>query len=112
MRIKKYNKFSINESESKSSKLNGEITLYRLSSHKIINLLEPGNFYVTTKSKLNTDFLKKKTKELYLITVKCDSSNIDIDKSEIECAKLNCDYIVVVKDDKKCELVKVEPFSK
>lgn len=107
--VKKFNDFSVNESKVEKG---GEITLYRLSSHPVINLNEPGNFYVKSKSKLDPSLLKKKGGNLYTITVKCDASNINLDKSEIECAKLDNNSVVVVKDDKKCELVKIEPFSK
>jgi hypothetical protein len=48
---------------------------------------------------------------LYLITAKCDSSNIDVQKSEMECGKLNCDCIVAVKDDSKVEVLSVEPYK-
>jgi len=112
MRIKKFNNFGINESKSEASKLKGEVTLYRLTSHSVVDLSQPGEFYVSKKSDVNPDLLDKGGKDLYLITVKCDSSNIDLDESEKESAKLNCDCIVVVKDDKKCEVISVEPYQK
>lgn len=92
------------------SQSNEEVTLYRLTSHPVIDLSEPGEFYVNSKSKLDPSMLKKKSKDLYLITVKTNSSNIDDDASEKECAKYNSNGIVAVKNDKKCELVKVEPY--
>ena len=112
MRIKKFNNFGINEAKSEASKLKGEVTLYRLTSHSVVDLSQPGEFYVAKKSDVNPDLLDKRGKDLYLITVKCDSSNIDLDESEKESAKLNCDCIVVVKDDNKCEVISVEPYQK
>jgi hypothetical protein len=112
MRIKKFNNFRINESKSEAAKLSGEVTLYRLTSHPVVDLSQPGEFYVSKRSDVNPDILDKKGKDLFLITVKCDSSNIDLDESEKEAAKLDCDCIVVIKDDKKCEVISVEPFNK
>jgi len=36
---------------------------------------------------------------------------IDLDNSDKECAKLDCDCIVSVKDDEKCEIVSVVPYT-
>ena len=112
--IKRFNNFEINEKvspiASKASKLSGDVTLYRLTSHSVVDLDEPGSYYMSSKSEVDPDHLEKKGKSLYLITVKCPSSNIDLDKSEKEIAKLKCSSVVVVKDDKKCDLVKVEPY--
>lgn len=112
MEIKKFDKYSINEGKaSKASKLDGEFTLYRLVSN-VLDLSAPGEFYVYGKSNLDTKFLKKDKKDLFVVAVKCDSKNIDIDKSEKECAKFNNDNIVAVKSEDKCELVSVQPFNK
>lgn len=108
MKIKRFNEsLSI-----KAEKIDGEITLYRLSSHSVIDLLEPGNYYVTSKSELDPKILKNKNKDLFVIKVKTNSSNIDLKKSEEECSKNNNTKIVVVKNDNKCELISVEPYKK
>ena len=107
MKIKKFNE----SSSSKAAKLEGNVKLYRLASHSVIDLSNPGDFYFTSKSSIDPEILTRKGKDLYLITVKTDSSNIDIDKSEKECAKRNINDIVVVKNDKKCEVIKAEPFK-
>ena len=54
---------------------------------------------------------KKESSELYLITVTCDSSNIDLDKSEMEIANLGNDSIVAVKDDNVCKVISVTPYG-
>lgn len=90
----------------------GEMTLYRLTSHPVVDLSAPGEFYVSKMEDVNPDFLENKEgDELFLITVTCPSSNVDAEKSEQECAKHNCECIVAVKDDTQCEVVKVEPFQ-
>jgi len=113
--IKSFGSFKINENTENienSEKLTGEVTLYRLTSHPVVDLSQPGEFYFSDSSKVNPDFLEnKESNDLYLITVKCDSSNIDDEKSELECAKLDCDCIVAVKDDTKCEVISVEPYK-
>jgi len=115
--IKSFKKFKINENAeasvaSKAAEMTGEVTLYRLTSHPVVDLSEPGEFYFSDMDKVNPDFLENKTSdELYLITVKCDSSNIDVEKSEMECANLDCDCIIAVKDDKACEVISVEPYK-
>lgn len=111
--LKKFNKFNeaIKPVASKASKYTGDITLYRLTSHSVVDLAGPGSYYVSSKSSVDPNHLDKKGSDLYLITVKCPSSNIDLDKSEKEIAKLKCPSIVVVKDDKKCDLIKVEPYK-
>jgi len=111
MKVSRFNKFSINESSCKVSSLKGEVTLYRLTSHNVVNLKETGNYYVSSKSDLDPGILSKKGKDIFMITVKCDAANIQLDESEKECAKLNSSSIVYVKDDKKCKLVSVEPYS-
>lgn len=110
MKIKKFSNFSINES--KASKLSGDIELYRLTSHHVVDLSNPGEYYVCDKKDVDPKLLDKKSDDMFLITVKTNSSNIDIDESEKECARLNCDCIIVVKDDKKCEVLSVEPYMK
>lgn len=115
--IKSFNSFKINENAEspvacKASELIGEVTLYRLTSHAVVDMSEPGEFYFTDREKVNPDFLENKSSsELYLIIAKCDSSNIDVEKSEIECVKLRCDCIVAVKDDTKVEVLSVEPYK-
>lgn len=115
MRLKKFNTFKINESvatESKASTLTGEVTLYRLTSHPVVDLSEPGEYYVCDKGDLDPNLLdKKEGTELYLITVTCDANNIDLDKSEAEVAKLENDSIVAVKDDNACKVMSVTPYG-
>jgi hypothetical protein len=117
MRLKKFGQFKINENaeapvKSKVSELTGEVTLYRLTSHPAVDMEKPGKYYIADKGDLNPDLLDDPSGDLYLITVTCDSSNIDLDESEKECAKLDCDCIVAVKDDTKCEVRSVEPYGK
>jgi hypothetical protein len=95
----------------KASNLEGSVTLYRLTSHPVVDLSQPGEYYVTSKSYIDSDMLKSKKGELYLLTVKTDAKNIDLNKSEKECAKNNNTGIVAVKNDKKCDVVKVEPYT-
>ncbi len=114
--INSFKNFKINENAespvaSKAAELTGEVTLYRLTSHSVVDLSEPGEFYFTDREKVNPDFLENKGSELYLITAKCDSSNIDVQKSEMECGNLDCDCIVAVKDDSKVEVLSVEPYK-
>lgn len=90
----------------------GIVTLYRLTSHPVVNLTEPGEYYVRTLADVNPEFLdNKEGGEYWIITVKCPESNIDDDSTEIECAKHNCECIVAVKDVKECEVVSVEPWN-
>jgi hypothetical protein len=104
--IKTFESFKINEN-------NKSTELYRLTTHSVVDLSQPGEFYFSDINDVNPDFLENQDyDELFLITVKCDESNIDAEKSEKESAKLNCDCIVVVKDDKKCEVISVEPYNK
>ncbi len=115
--IRSFKSFKINENAEspvacRAAEMTGEVTLYRLTSHPVVDMSEPGEFYFSDMEKVNPDFLENKTSnELFLITVKCDSSNIDVEKSEMECGKLECDCIVAVKDDKVCEVVSVEPYK-
>lgn len=123
MALKKFNKFKINESEefmeapvetgSKASKLTGEVTLYRLTSHPVVDLSSPGEYYVCDKGDIDPNILDtKEGDELYLITVTCDSNNIDLDKSEMEVSNLGNDSIVAVKDDNSCKVISVTPYGK
>jgi len=117
MRLKKFGQFKINENvaeapvRSKAAELTGEVTLYRLTSHPTVDMENPGKYYVSDKSELNPELLDDPSGDLYLITVTCDSSNIDLDESEKESAKLDCDCVVAVKDDKSCEVLSVEPYG-
>lgn len=118
MRLKKFGQFKINEnveaptSKSKAADLTGEVTLYRLTSHPAVDMEKPGKYYFSDKGDLNPDLLDEPSGDLYLITVTCDSSNIDLDESEKESVKSDCDCIVAVKDDKECEVISVEPYGK
>ena len=121
--IKTFNKFnSINESsfgdtvdtntEIKATELSGEVTLYRLTSHPVVDLSSPGEYYVCDKADVDPNLLdKSEGEELYLITVKCNSNNIDLKKSEEECTNLGNNSIVAVKDDKQCQIVSVQPYG-
>ena len=115
MRLKKFNTFKINENVDapsiKASELTGEVTLYRLTSHSVVDLSQPGEYYVCDKGDVDPSILDKKGgSELYLITVTCDSSNIDLDKSEAEVAKTNNSSVVAIKDSNACEVVSVTPY--
>ena len=104
MNVIKYNDFLINESS-------GElIKLYRLTSHAVVDLNDPGEFYVKSQKDIDPKMLNKKSKNLFVITVECPSSNIDLDKSEKESALHNA-KVYVVKDSKKCDVIKVEPYK-
>ena len=113
MRLKNFSNYQkVYEAfESKASKLSGQVTLYRLTSHSVVDLSDPGEFYVASLEDVDPNVLEKKSSELFLITVKTDSSNIDLDESEKECAKHNSDSIVSVRDSGKCEVIKVEPYK-
>jgi hypothetical protein len=94
------------------SEQSGDMTLYRLTSHPVVDLSQPGEFYVSKMEDVNPDLLENREgDDLYLITVTCPASNIDDEMSEVECAKHNCECIVVVKDDAQCQVVKVEPYK-
>lgn len=113
MRLKNFSNYQklYEAFESKASKLSGQVTLYRLTSHSVVDLSDPGEFYVASLEDVDPNLLEKKSSELFLITVNTDSSNIDLDESEKECAKHNSDSIVSVKDSGKCEVIKVEPYK-
>jgi len=117
--IKNYKEFLIKEDfdyiaprESELPSEGGQITLYRLTSHSIVDLSAPGEFYVKTMEDVSEDFLDAKGTEYFLITVNCPGDNVDPEKTELECAKHNCECIVAVKDDTQCEIVTVEPWKK
>jgi hypothetical protein len=128
--IRKFSSFkSINESEEsdyssfdemeeaenfddcKFSDLGGNVTLYRLTSHPVVDLSEPGEYYVCDKGDLDPNLLDKPGTKLYLITVTCDSSNIDASKSQKECQDKSNNSIVAVMDDTKCKFVSCVPFN-
>ena len=115
--INSFKNFKINEnmdvestSSCKAASLTGEVTLYRLVPNPA-DLESPGEFYFCDMDEVNPDFLEKPSNELFLITVKCDSSNIDIEKSEAECARLGSGCIVGIKDDTACEFISVEQYK-
>jgi hypothetical protein len=117
MRIKRFNEASeVKAKDSKIAKVlkdgHSTLVLYRLTSQPVLDLSEPGLYYVYVKSDINPSMLDKKGGDMYVITVKCPASNVDLDKSEMECAKHDCDSIVVAKDDKMCEVISVEPYNK
>ncbi len=120
MKLKRFNNF-INEDISDELISNdldtdldtdGEVTLYRLTSHPVIDLSSPGEYYVDSLDAVDPSLLNKPGSSLFLITVKCNSSNIDDDASEKESAKLGNDNIIVVKEDSTCEVISVEPYKK
>ena len=88
-----------------------QIKLYRLVSSKI-DLENPGLFYFKKSSELDKKYLNNKKGDMYILTVKCDSSNIDVKKTEIESIKNDNNSIVVIKNDKKCSILKIEPYKK
>ncbi len=89
-----------------------DVTLYRLTSHSVVDLASPGEYYVDSLDAVDPSLLDKPGTSLFLITAKCNSSNIDDDASEKESAKLGNDNIIVVKDDSACEVISVEPYKK
>lgn len=124
MKLKRFNNF-INEDisdEVVSNELDtdfdtvddegNDVTLYRLTSHSVVDLASPGEYYVDSLDAVDPSLLDKPGTSLFLITAKCNSSNIDDDASEKESAKLGNDNIIVVKDDSACEVVSVEPYKK
>jgi hypothetical protein len=109
MKIKKVHELT----ESKMININKETILYRITSHPVIDLSSPGKYYFSEKSKVDTSVLKNKDKgDFFIIKVRCDADNIDINLSAAECAKNNNDYIVMVRDESKLELISVEPYQK
>ncbi len=104
MKITRFGKFKTNESVDKS------VELYRLTN-PIVDLESPGEYYFTDKNKIQDDLLKNSSDNLFLITVKCNSSNIDNQKSEEESNRLGNENIAVVKDPSDCEIVSVVPYK-
>ncbi len=90
----------------------GEVTLYRLTSHSVVDLNDPGEFYVNSPESVDPNLLDKKGIELFLITVTTDASNIDVDGSEKEAAKHDNESIIMVKDSTLCDIVTVVPYTK
>lgn len=126
MRLKNFRSFKLNEdleqkadiptpttevTGCKYTSLSGNVTLYRLTSHPVVDLSAPGEYYVCDLESVSPDLLDKPSNELYLITVKCDSSNIDKEKSQQECDEKGNDCIVAVKDDTQCEVMGAEPYK-
>lgn len=109
-RLDRFQGFRLTEKAEPKPK--GDKTLYRLLSHPVVDLSKPGRFYVSSKGKLDPSILKKKGDNLYVATVTCPAANVDEAASERESAKHDRSGIVVVKDDAKCQVVKVEPFDK
>ena|ERR1035437_3294015 len=112
-KIKSFKNFenkSINESCGCES-MQGEINLYRLTSHPIVNLSEPGEYYVCDEDSVDPNLLDNNEGDLFLICVKTNSDNIDIEKSKIECERLGNDCIVAVKDDSLCKVESVNPYN-
>jgi len=111
MIIKKFSSFNESESNYAFEKLTGKLTLYRLTSHPVINLSEPGEYYVCNKESITPVLLDKKGGEIFLITVTCDANNIDPIKSKEECDTKSNLNIVAVKDDSKCDVVSATPYQ-
>src|SRR5581483_12279322 len=65
------------DTKSKCHSLSGEVELYRLTSHPVVDLSEPGEYYVCDKAALDPKLLDNphSATELFVITVKTDSSN-------------------------------------
>jgi hypothetical protein len=116
MKLKKFNNFLNENLEGpEDTVLNtptGEVTLYRLTSHSVVDLNDPGEFYVNSPESVDPSLLDKPGQDLFLITVTTDSSNIDVEGSEKEAAKHDSDAIVMVKDSTKCEIVTIVPYTK
>ena len=117
--IKKFNSFKLNENieapvdtKYKYQDLTGEVTLYRLTSHPVVDLSEPGEYYVCDQADVNPDLLDRPGSEMYLITVTCGSDNIDTAKSQQECDEKGINSIVAVKDDSKCKVVSANSWNR
>jgi hypothetical protein len=117
MKLKKFNNFKLNEDlegpqDTVVDTPTGEVTLYRLTSHSVVDLNDPGEFYVNSQQALDPSLLDKPGTDLFVITVTTDSSNIDTEGSEKEATKHNNESIVMVKDSTKCEIVTIVPYTK
>lgn len=116
MALKKFNQF-LNENLEGSEdmapkKPTGPVTLYRLTSHSVVDLNDPGEFYVDNLEAVDPSLLEKPGQDLFLLTVTTDSSNIDEEGSKAEAEKLGNESIIMVKDSALCEVEKVEPYKK
>jgi hypothetical protein len=111
MRLKKFNNFINEDITDIYEKEVGDKILYRLTSHPVIDLASPGEYYVDTLDAVDPSLLENPSDSLFLITVKCDSSNINEEESEKESAKLGNDNVIVVKEDSACEVISVEPYK-
>lgn len=109
MRLKKFNTFKINESNNISD---DKIVLYRLTSHSVVDLNDPGEFYVAKEEDIDPSLLKSKGGDMFLLTVETESSNIDEEESEKESLVHDGKQIVVVKDSALCSVINVVPFEK
>ena len=101
------------DTKSKCHDLSGEVELYRLTSHPVVDLSEPGEYYVSDLNAVSPELLDNphSGEELFVITVKTDSSNIDCDRSDQTCQEKSCDSCICVVDDSKCKIVDVKPFE-
>jgi hypothetical protein len=78
----------------------------------VVDLSAPGEYYVKNLEDVTPELLDEKGDgDYFLITVTCPSSNVDNEASEQECAKHNCDSVVMIKDDTQCQIVDVKPFK-
>ena len=116
MKLKKFNNFLNENLEGPQDTVvdtpNGEVTLYRLTSHSVVDLNDPGEFYVNSPESVDPKLLDKPGQDLFLITVTTDASNIDAEGSKAEAEKQGNDSVVMVKDSTKCEIVTVVPYNK
>lgn len=116
MKLKKFNNFLNENLEGPQDTVvdtpTGEVTLYRLTSHSVVDLNDPGEFYVNSPESVDPSLLDKPGPDLFLITVTTDGSNIDVEGSKAEAEKQGNDAVVMVKDSTKCEIVTVVPYTK
>lgn len=114
MKLKKFNSFQINEdvdNQLEAQVATGEQTLYRLTSHSVVDLNDPGEFYVSSEEAITPELLDNKGSEIFLIIVKTDASNIDIEASKRESESHGNKSIIVVKDSSLCSVVSLVPFK-
>lgn len=115
MKLKKFNNFLNENLEGPQDTVDtptGEVTLYRLTSHSVVDLNDPGEFYVNSPESVDPKLLDKPGQDLFLITVTTDASNIDAEGSKTEAEKQGNDAVVMVEDSTKCEIVTVVPYTK
>lgn len=116
MKLKKFNNFLNENLEGPQDTVvdtpTGEVTLYRLTSHSVVDLNDPGEFYVNSPESVDPSLLDKPGQDLFLITVTTDASNIDVEGSKAEAEKQGNDAVVMVKDSTLCEIVTVVPYTK